>query len=162
MSRKYHGFQFSKQTSQKHWYLQCFDETTCKKTRCFETIFHNSSAHAPPFKKRSFSTLLLPPLIRSQEGVKSGQIAKLHLNCTLCTLLATIFAVKLQHQKLGEAVWAPKCCKLRCFMNVSCILPAKKGTAQLKLIVLVPPERHAFLHLRCGRLFPFLSSWCSW
>ena len=77
-------FQFSKQTSQKHWYLQCFDKTTCKKTRCFETIFHNFSAHAPPFKIRSFFTLLFPPLIRTQEGVKSGQIAKLHLNSTFC------------------------------------------------------------------------------
>ena len=77
-------FQFSKQTSQKHWYLQCFDKTTCKKTRCFETIFHNFSAHAPPFKKRSFFTLLLPPLIRTQEDVKSDQIAKLRLNSTFC------------------------------------------------------------------------------
>ena len=68
----------------KHWYLQCFDKTTCKKTRCFETIFHNVSAHAPPFKKRSFFTLLLPPLIRTQEDVKSGQIAKLRLNSTFC------------------------------------------------------------------------------
>ena len=32
----------------------------------------------------SFFTLLLPPLIRTQEGVTSGQIAKLHLNSTFC------------------------------------------------------------------------------
>ena len=40
-------------------------------------------------------------------------------------------------------------------MNVPCILPAKKGASppQLKLTVLVPPERHALLHLRCGRNF---------
>ena len=39
-------------------------------------------------------------------------------------------------------------------MNVPCILPAKKGTPpQLKLTVLVPPERHALLHLRRGRIF---------
>ena len=77
-------FQFSTQTSQKHWYPQCFDKTACKKTRCFQAIFRNFSAHAPPFKKRSFFTLFLPPLIRTQEGVKSGQIAKLHLNSTFC------------------------------------------------------------------------------
>ena len=77
-------FQFSEQTNQKHWYLQCFDKTTCKKIRCFETIVHNFSAHAPPFKKRSFFTLFLPPPLRTQEGVKSGQIAKLHLNSTFC------------------------------------------------------------------------------
>ena len=64
--------------------LMCFDKTTCKKTRCFQTIFHNFSAHVPPFKKRSFFILFLPPLIRTQEGVKSGQIAKLHLNSTFC------------------------------------------------------------------------------
>ena len=69
-------FQFSKQTSQEHWYLQCFTRQTCKKTRCFETIFHNFPAGAPPFKKRSFFTLFLPPLIRTQEGVKSEHIVK--------------------------------------------------------------------------------------
>ena len=103
----------------KHWYLQCFDKTTCKKTRCFETIFHNFSAHAPPFRKQSFFTLVLPPLIRTQEGVNSGQIAKLHLNSTFCLSQSL-------HQKQGEAVWTPKCCKLRCFLNVACVLPAKK------------------------------------
>ena len=63
---------------------------------------------------------------------------------------------------------ASKCCKLRCFMNVPCILPAKKGTPpppQLKLTVLVPPERHALLHLRCGRILTCFHSnaprWCS-
>ena len=54
------------------------------KNTMFETLFHIFSAHAPPFKIRSFFTLLLPPLIRTQEGVKSGQIAKLHLNSTFC------------------------------------------------------------------------------
>ena len=124
---------------------KCFDKTTCKKTRCFETIVHNFSAHAPPFKIRSFFTLLLPPLIRTQEGVKSGQIAKLHLNSTFWSY---------NFAALGEAAWAPKCCSLRCFMNVPCIVPAKHGAPppQLKLTVLVPPERHAFLHLRCGRI----------
>ena len=97
---------------------KCFDKTTCKKTRCFETIVHNFSAHAPPFKIRSFFTLLLPPLIRTQEGVKSGQIAKLHLNSTFWSY---------NFAALGEAAWAPKCCSLRCFMNVPCIVPAKHG-----------------------------------
>ena len=143
-------FQFSKQTRQKHWYLQCFDKTACKKARCFEPIFNNFSAHAPPFKKRSFFTLLLPPLIRTQEGVKSGQIAKLHLNSTFCLSQSL-------PQSCNTKNWVsclPKCCKFRCFMNVPCILPAKKvPPPQLKLTVLVPPERHALLHLRCGRIY---------
>ena len=76
-------FQFSKQTSQKHWYLQCFDKTACKKTRCFQAIFHKFSAHAPPFKKGSLFYFIFATAY-PQEAVKSGQIAKLHLNSTLC------------------------------------------------------------------------------
>ena len=145
-------FQVSKQTNQKHWYLQCFDKTACKKTRCFRAIFHTFSAHALPCKKNLFFTLFLPPLIRTQEGVKSGQIAKLHLNSTFC--LSQSFPQSCNTKNYRRLSGASKCCKLRCFMNVPCILPAKKGTPpQLKLTVLVPPERHALLHLRCGRIF---------
>ena len=144
-------FQVSKQTNQKHWYLQCFDKTACKKTRCFRAIFHTFSAHAPPFKKRLFFTLFLPPLIRTQEGVKSGQIAKLHLNSTFC--LSQSLPQSCNTKNYRRLSGASKCCKLRCFMNVPCILPAKKGPPQLKLTVLVPPERHALLHLRCGQIF---------
>ena len=149
-------FQVSKQTNQKHWHLQCFDKTACKKTRCFRAIFHTFSAHAPPFKKRLFFTLFLPPLIRTQEGVKSGQLAKLHLNSTFC--LSQSLPQSCNTKNYRRLSGASKCCKLRCFMNVPCILPAKKGTPppQLKLTVLVPPERHALLHLRCGRISPSL------
>ena len=38
-----------------------------KKHDVFETIFHHFSAPAPPFKKRQFFTLVLPPVIRAQE-----------------------------------------------------------------------------------------------
>ena len=34
-------FQFSKQTNQKQWYLQCFDKTTCKK----KPMFWNNFSH---------------------------------------------------------------------------------------------------------------------
>ena len=47
----------------------------------FFTIFQLVLLHS---KKHSFFTLFLPPLIRTQEGSKSGQIAKLHLNPTFC------------------------------------------------------------------------------
>ena len=50
-----------------------FDKTTCKKK--FQAVFHKFSARAPPFKKRFIFFLFLPPLIRTQEGAKSGQIA---------------------------------------------------------------------------------------
>ena len=67
-------FQFSKQTSQKHWYQYA-------KNTMFETIFHNFSAHAPPFKNDHFSSIFATahPDSRRRE---SGQIAKLHLNST--------------------------------------------------------------------------------
>ena len=74
---------FLKQTNQNYWYLWYFDKATYKKydiSKQFLAIFSNFSAHAPPFKKRSFFSLRLPPLIRTQEGVKFVQIAKLHLN----------------------------------------------------------------------------------
>ena len=82
------NFQFSKQASQQHWYLQCFDKTNIKKTRCFETSFHKISA--PPFKKRSFFALFLPLFIWAQEAPPelkltcvsaSGRHALLHLRC---------------------------------------------------------------------------------
>ena len=117
-------FQVSKQTNQKHWYLQRFDKTTCKKQQHFQAIFHNFSAHAPPFKKRSFFALFLPPLIRTEEGVKSGQIAKLHLNSTCC--LSQSLPQSCNTKNYRRLSGASKCCKLRCFMNVPCILPAKK------------------------------------
>ena len=55
-----------KQFSQKHWYLQCFEKTKRKTTRCFETISYIFSAPAPQVKKQLFLAPFLPPLIRSQ------------------------------------------------------------------------------------------------
>ena len=58
------------------------DKTTCPKKRCFGTIFRIFSARARQVKNQSFFAAFLPPLIRTQEGVKSPKIAKLHLNLT--------------------------------------------------------------------------------
>ena len=137
-------FQVSNQTNQKHWYLHCFDKTACKKTRCFRAIFHTFSAHAPPFKKRLFFTLFLPPLIRTQEGVKSGQIAKLHLNSTFC--LSQSLPQSCNTKNYRRLSGASKCSKLRCFMNVPCILLAKKGT---------PPPAKADCVSASGKTRPF-------
>ena len=101
-------FQFSNQTNQKQWYLQCFDKTTRKKKRCFGTIFRIFSARARQVKNQSFFAAFLLPLIRTQEGVKSPKIAKLHLNLTF------YLSQSLLQSSLGEPVWANKCCKLRC------------------------------------------------
>ena len=46
----------------------------------FSTNFQLVRLH----KKRSFFTPFLPPFIRTQEGAKSGQIAKLNLTSTFC------------------------------------------------------------------------------
>ena len=156
MYRKYHGFlPFFTSSSQNkpaknagiYNVLMCFDKTTCKKTRCFQTIFHNFSAHAPPFKKRSFFTLFLPPLIRTQEGVKSGRIVKLHLNSTFCL-----------SQSLLQTCNTKNWCRLSGPQNAvnygvlwtyHAFYLQEKGP---RLTVLVPLERHALLHLRCGRI----------
>ena len=131
-------FQFSKQTNQKQWYLQCFDKTTCKKKRCFGPIFRIFSARARQVKNQSFFAAFLPPLIRTQEGVK---IAKLNLNLTF--YLSQSLLQSCNTKNYPRLSGASKCCKLRCCMNVPCILPAKKvAPPQLKLTVLVPPERH--------------------
>ena len=155
MYRKYRGFlhvfhfQFSNQTNQKQWYLQCFDKTPCKKNRCFGTIFRIFSARARQVKNKSFFAAFLPPLIRTQEGVKSPKIAKLHLNSTFCL-----------SQSLPQSSNTNNCLGPQNAVNYGVLWTyhafylQKKGTPppQLKLTVLVPPERHALLHLRCGRI----------
>ena len=121
-------FQFSKQTNQKQWYLQCFDKTTRKKNdvlECFGTLFRIFSARARQVKNQSFFAAFLPPLIRTQEGVKSPKIAKLHLNLTL--YLSQSLPQSCNTKNYRRLSGASKCCKLRCFMNVPCILPAKKA-----------------------------------
>ena len=144
MYRKYHSFlhvlhfQFSKQTNQKQWYLHCFDKTTCKKKRCFGTIFRIFSARACQAKNQSFFAAFLPPPIRTPEDVKSPKIAKLHLNLTFC--LSQSLPQSCNTKNYRRLSGASKCCKLRCFMNVPCILPAKKGN---------PPWRVALVFCYC-------------
>ena len=158
MYRKYHGFLHvftsssqSKPTKNSGIYSVCTRQHA-KKKRCFGTIFRIFSARARQVKSQSFFAAFLPPLIWTQEGVKSPKMAKLHLNFTF--YLSQSLPQSCNTKNYRRLSGASKCCKLRCFMNVPCILPAKKGTPpQLKLTVLVPPERHALLHLRCGRIF---------
>ena len=158
MYRKYHGFLHvftsssqSKPTKNSGIY-SVLTRQHAKKKRCFGTIFRIFSARARQVKNQSFFAAFLPPLIWTQEGVKSPKIAKLHLNSTFCLSQSLLQSCNTKNYRRLSG--ASKCCKLRCFMNVPCILPAKKGTPppQLKLTVLVPPERHALLHLRCGRI----------
>ena len=54
------------------------------KKRCLETIFCIFSARARQLKNQSFFAGFLLPFIRTQEGIKSRKIAKLHLNLTFC------------------------------------------------------------------------------
>ena len=161
MYRKYHGFLHlfasrsqSKPTKNTGIYSVLTRQHT-KKTRCFRAIFHTFSAHAPPFKKRLFFTLFLPPLIRTQEDVKSGQIAKLHLNPTFC--LSQSLPQSCNTKNYRRLSGASKCCKLRCFINVPCILPAKKAppgkadcvSASGKTRPFAPTVRADFFGCRC-------------
>ena len=59
-----------------------------KKHDVFEQFFTLFQPMLLRSKNACFFLFFLPPLIRTQEGVKSGQIAKLHLNSTFCSILA--------------------------------------------------------------------------
>jgi len=86
-------FQLSRQTNQEHWALQRFDKRSRgKKTRCFETIVHNFSAHVPHSNEDHFFTRLLPahPDSRRREiGPNCLTAPKFHF------LFVTIFAAGL-------------------------------------------------------------------
>ena len=103
-----------------------FWQDNMQKNRCFGTIFRIFSARARQVKNQSFFAAFLPPLIRTQEGVISPEIAKLHLNSTFC--LSQSLPRSCNTKNYRRLSGASKCCKLRRFMNVPCILPAKKGT----------------------------------
>ena len=111
-----------KQTSQKHWFLQGFDKTSCKKNKEFSNNFLHFSARAPRFNNQSYLAPFLPPLIRTQEGLTSRKIAKLNLKSTFCLLEPL---QRSSNSKSWARLSGPKFCKLQCFMNVPCILPAK-------------------------------------
>ena len=60
----------------------------------------------PQFKKQTFLAPFLPPLIRTQEGVKFARYCQTTPKVDI--LFVTIFATKFWLKKLGEAVWAQK------------------------------------------------------
>ena len=89
MYRKYHGFlhfllSVLKANQPKTLVFTVLTRPQAKKhdvSKQFFTIFQLVLLQP---KKRSFFTLFLPPVIQTQEGAKSEQIAKLHLNSTFC------------------------------------------------------------------------------
>ena len=150
MYRHYHGFLHlfasrsqSKPTKNTGIY-SVLTRQLAKKHDVFEQFFTLFQPVLFRAKKNLFFTLFLPPLIRTQEGVKSGQIAKLHLNSTFC--LSQSFPQSCNTKNYRRLSGASKCCKLRCFMNVPCILPAKKGT---------PPPAKADCVSASGKTRPF-------
>ena len=121
---------------------------TTKKTWCFETIFQNFLARAPPFKKRSFFTQFLPPLIRTQAGVKSGQLAQLHLNSTFC--LAQSLPQSCNTKNWGRLSGPQNAVNYGVSWTYHAFYCKKSAPPQLKLTVLVPPEWHAFCTYGAG------------
>ena len=126
--RKYHGFLHvftsgsqSKPTKNSGIYTVWTRQHA--KKRCFETIFHIFSARACQSKNQSFFAAFLPPFIRTQEGIKSPKKTKLRLNLTFCLSRSLL---------QSSSPWARKCRKLRCLMNVPCILLAKKKAPPAK------------------------------
>ena len=71
-------FKFSRQTSQKHWFLQCVDKTNMQKTQCFETIFHNFQLVLLHSKKKHF----LLYFCHCSSGLKKVLNRTKLLNCT--------------------------------------------------------------------------------
>ena len=159
MYRKYQGFLHffasrsqSKPTKNTDWYLQCFDKTACKKNTMFSSNFSRFFSPCSSVQKTLIFYSVFATAHPDSTMCKSGQIAKLHLNSTLC--LSQSLPQSCNTKNYRRLSGASKCCKLRCFIDVPCIYLQKKGPPpQLKLTVLVPPERHALLHLRCGRIF---------
>ena len=130
MYRKYHGFLHffasrsqSKPTKNSGIY-SVLTRQHAKKHDVFEQFFTLFQPMLLRSKNACFLLFFLPPLIRTQEGFKSGQIAKLHLNSTFC--LSQSLPQSCNTKNYRRLSGASKCCKLRCFMNVPCILPAKK------------------------------------
>ena len=108
------------------------------------TIFSHFFSPCSSVQKTLIFYSFLPPLIRTQEGVKSGRTAKLHLNSTFC--LSQSLPQSCNTKNYRRLSGASKCCKLRCFMNVPCILPAKKGS---------PPPAKADCVSASGKTRPF-------
>ena len=121
----FYCFQLPKQTSHAQFVfaVSTLTRQNSQIHDVFEAIFDMFSARAPQCKKQSFLDAFLPPLIRTQEGVKIAKYCQTKPKMDI--LFVTIFATKFWLKKLGEAVWAQKCCKLQCVTNLPRMLPAK-------------------------------------
>ena len=124
MYRKYHGFlhflfPVLKANQPKTLVFTVFWQDNMQKNTMFSSNFAQFFSPCSSVQKTIIFYFIFA----------TAQIAKLHLNSTFCLSQSLP-----QHQKLVQTVWAPKCCKLRCFMNVPCILPAKKPLPQTVLV----------------------------
>ena len=88
MYRKYHGFlhvftsSSQSEPTKNSGIYSVLTRQHAKKNDVLEQFFAFFSARARQVKYQSFFAAFLPPLIRTQEGVKSPKITKLHLNLT--------------------------------------------------------------------------------
>ena len=121
-----------------------------KKTRCFETIFQNFLARAPPFKKRSFFTQFLPPLIRTQAGVKSGQLAQLHLNSTFC--LSQSLPQSCNTKNWGRLSGPQNAVNYGVSWTYHAFYCKKSAPPPAKADCVSASGMTCLLHLRCGRI----------
>ena len=145
MYRKYHGFLhlFTSSSQSKPTKNTGIWHDNMQKKQRFQAVFHKFSARAPSFKKRSFFTPFLPPLIRTQEGAKSGQIAKVHLNSTFC--LSQSLPQSCHTKNLGRLSGPQNAVNRGVLWTYHAFYLQNKWPPP-------PPERHALLRLRCGRI----------
>ena len=142
MYRKYHGFLFLlpvlKANQPKTLVFTVFWQDSMQKNTMFSSNFSQFFSPCSSVQKTIIFYFIFATAY-PQEGVKSGQIAKLHLNSTFW--FVTIFDAKLNAVNYG-VLWTYHAF----YLQNKCPPP------QLKLTVLVHPERHALLHLWCGRI----------
>ena len=152
MYRKYHGFlhlfasRFQSKPTKNTGIYSVLTRQHAKKQDVFEQFFTLFQPMLLRSKNAYFFTLFLPPLIRTQEGVKSGQIAKLHLNSTFC--LSQSLPQSCNTKNYRRLSGASKCCKLRCFWTYHAFYLQKKP----------PPPAKADCVSASGKTRPFAAT----
>ena len=166
MYRKYHGFLHlfasrsqSKPTKNTGIY-SVLTRQHAKKHDVFEQFFRLFQPMLLRSKNAYFSLFFCHRSSRLKKALNRGQIAKLHLNSTFC--LSQSLPQSCNTKNYRRLSGASKCYKITVFYERTMHFTCKKNPPQLKLTVLVPPERHALLHLRCGRILFRYSLHCSY
>ena len=158
MYRKYHGF--------LHFFTSSSQSKPTKNTGIYSVLTRQHAKKNNVFKqfstnfqlvhlhkKRSFFTPFLPPFIRTQEGAKSGQIAKLNLTSTFC--LSQSLPQSCSPKNWGRLSGPQNAVNYGVLWTYHAFYMQNKWPPP-------PPERHALLRLRCGRIYTHACNERTW